>query len=320
MTSTAFDPEKKEQENQKQEKQKEKQKEIQKEKRRKENGTPFRRTLLPPSKPPMLDPTFAGPPFLLTPLRQTPNFVLFCFLKCFLVWHSEICGQVCSPLRAPPFGPPPLGPLGAPTFAGLGPTTFGPPQFRHVWPEKRFGPKAVGQKRSLFLALFQMRSGPKAVASDGGASLTSSDGPSDVTVQYFAHSYFWRRFGELFWRPRQCKFEDRLFAVMSPCCPSPRDAEVRHLRGSSQQQERNLVRDARRACFSAKVTRRVFVELPDQDRRSSGSQQCGMLRKSLCGTRDAAHDWERELGGFLKNCQARASTPKRHEESPLRSG
>ena len=175
---------------------------------------------------------------------------------------------------------------------------------KNVSGQKRCRPEAVifgaGQKRSLFLALFQMRSGPEAVASDGGASLTSSDGPSDVTVKYFAQSYSWRRFAELFRRLRQCNFEDRLFAVMSTCCASPGDTEVRHLRGSFQQQERDLVRDARGSCFFAKVTRRVFVELPEEDRGGSGSQQCGMLRKSLCGTRDAAHDWERELGGFLE--------------------
>ena len=61
-----------------------------------------------------------------------------------------------------------------------------------------------------------------------------------------------------------------------------------------------LVIAARRAYFYANATRRVYVELPERDGGRPGSQQCGMPKKSLYGTRDAAQSWERELGGFLE--------------------
>ena len=43
-----------------------------------------------------------------------------------------------------------------------------------------------------------------------------------------------------------------------------------------------LVRDVRRVYFNGKATRRVYVELPEKDGGGPSSQQCGMLRKSLC--------------------------------------
>ena len=61
-----------------------------------------------------------------------------------------------------------------------------------------------------------------------------------------------------------------------------------------------LVIDARRAYFHAKARRRVYIELPEGDGGGPGSRQCGLLGKSLYGTRDAAQNWECELGGFLE--------------------
>ena len=58
-----------------------------------------------------------------------------------------------------------------------------------------------------------------------------------------------------------------------------------------------LVIDVRRACFYAKARRRVYIELPESDGGGPGSRQCGLLRKSLHGTRDAALNGECELGG-----------------------
>ena len=49
-----------------------------------------------------------------------------------------------------------------------------------------------------------------------------------------------------------------------------------------------LVIDVRRAYFYAKARRRVYIELPEGDGGGPGSRQCGLLRKSLYGTRDAA--------------------------------
>ena len=61
-----------------------------------------------------------------------------------------------------------------------------------------------------------------------------------------------------------------------------------------------LVIDVRRAYFHAKARRRVYIELPDGDGGGSGSRQCGLERKSLRGTRDAAQNWECKHGGFLE--------------------
>ena len=63
---------------------------------------------------------------------------------------------------------------------------------------------------------------------------------------------------------------------------------------------------------------------PEEDGGGPGSQQRGLLGKSLYGTRDAAQNWERDLGGFLEELGLRrgtarsACTPKRDEESPPR--
>ena len=61
-----------------------------------------------------------------------------------------------------------------------------------------------------------------------------------------------------------------------------------------------LVIDVRRAYFYAKARRRVYIELPEGDGEGPDSRQCGLLRKSLYGTRDAPQNWECELGGFLE--------------------
>ena len=53
-----------------------------------------------------------------------------------------------------------------------------------------------------------------------------------------------------------------------------------------------LVTDVRRAYFHAKARRIVYIELPEGDGGGPGSRQCGLLRKSLYGTLDAAQNWE----------------------------
>ena len=67
-----------------------------------------------------------------------------------------------------------------------------------------------------------------------------------------------------------------------------------------------LVIDVRRAYFCAKAKRRVHIELPEGDGGGPGSRECGLLRKSLYGTRDAAQNWECELGGFLEEIGLRS--------------
>ena len=61
-----------------------------------------------------------------------------------------------------------------------------------------------------------------------------------------------------------------------------------------------MVIDVRRAYFYAKAKRTVHIELSEGDGGGPGSRQCGLLRRSLHGTRDAAQNWECELGGFLE--------------------
>ena len=57
--------------------------------------------------------------------------------------------------------------------------------------------------------------------------------------------------------------------------------------------------DIRRAYFYAQSVRKVFVELPDEDRADDGEAMCGELMFSMYGTRDAAQNWEREYSSFL---------------------
>ena len=57
--------------------------------------------------------------------------------------------------------------------------------------------------------------------------------------------------------------------------------------------------DVRRAYFYAPVRRRVYVELPPEDWQEGDENMCGRLQQSLYGTRDAAQNWEEELGSKL---------------------
>ena len=59
--------------------------------------------------------------------------------------------------------------------------------------------------------------------------------------------------------------------------------------------------DVRRAYFYAKARRRVYIELPEGDGGGQGSRQCGLPSESLYVHRDAAQNWECELGGFLED-------------------
>ena len=68
---------------------------------------------------------------------------------------------------------------------------------------------------------------------------------------------------------------------------------------SNQKETVLLVIDVRRAYFYAKARCRVYIELLAGDGGGPGSLQCGLLRKSLYGTRDA-QNWECELGGFME--------------------
>ena len=54
--------------------------------------------------------------------------------------------------------------------------------------------------------------------------------------------------------------------------------------------------DVRRAYFQANAVRDVFVELPEEDAEEG---MCGMLLKSMYGTRDAAQNWECSYVGAM---------------------
>ena len=57
--------------------------------------------------------------------------------------------------------------------------------------------------------------------------------------------------------------------------------------------------DVQRAYFYAPSRRRVSFELPPEDCPAGDEHMCGLLRYSLCGTRDAAQNWEEELASTL---------------------
>ena len=60
-----------------------------------------------------------------------------------------------------------------------------------------------------------------------------------------------------------------------------------------------LILDVRRAHFYAHALRRVFVEMPKEDPRSSQCQGVAELLKSFYGTQDAAANWEAEYSRRL---------------------
>eukprot|EP00974_Lingulodinium_polyedra_P115314 11154815-Lingulodinium_polyedra.AAC.1 len=75
----------------------------------------------------------------------------------------------------------------------------------------------------------------------------------------------------------------------------------------------------RRAYFYAEARSKVYIELPEEDQEEG---MCGRLRKSMYGTRDAAHNWEKEYVGFMKEAGFKQgiSTPCvfYHEEREIR--
>ena len=59
--------------------------------------------------------------------------------------------------------------------------------------------------------------------------------------------------------------------------------------------------NVRRAYFNAPARRKVFVELPPEDQQPGDEHMCGLLRHSLCCTRDAAENWEEQLASTLSD-------------------
>ena len=59
--------------------------------------------------------------------------------------------------------------------------------------------------------------------------------------------------------------------------------------------------DVSRAYFHAKAHRLVLVKLPAEDCSGKDDGNIELLKKFMCGTRDAASDWERDWQGHLEN-------------------
>ena len=57
--------------------------------------------------------------------------------------------------------------------------------------------------------------------------------------------------------------------------------------------------DIRRAHFTAKASREIYVDLVEEDQDDPNVKQCGLLLKSMYGTQDAAQNWEQEYSDFL---------------------
>ena len=63
-----------------------------------------------------------------------------------------------------------------------------------------------------------------------------------------------------------------------------------------------MVNDVARAFFEAPVTREVCIELPMEDlpEEEKGQDLVGLLKMSLYGARDAAANFQREVGDFMR--------------------
>ena len=68
---------------------------------------------------------------------------------------------------------------------------------------------------------------------------------------------------------------------------------------TSNQGEIIMINDIGRAFFHARVTRDVYVQLPDEDKGSGEEGLCGKLRFSMYGTRDAVQNWHNDYSQQL---------------------
>ena len=65
----------------------------------------------------------------------------------------------------------------------------------------------------------------------------------------------------------------------------------------SDEEKGIMINDVARAFFEAKATRKVCIELQDEDRTPEDERQdnVGLLQMNFCGTRDAATNWQEEV-------------------------
>ena len=62
-----------------------------------------------------------------------------------------------------------------------------------------------------------------------------------------------------------------------------------------------MINDVARAFFEAPATRKVCVELPEEDIMPNERDMVGLLGKSLYGTRDAAINFQKEVRKVMAN-------------------
>ena len=61
-----------------------------------------------------------------------------------------------------------------------------------------------------------------------------------------------------------------------------------------------MINDVSRAYFHARATRRLFIEVPAEDRLPEDGDCVGLLNWCLYGTRDAAHNWNETVAKHLE--------------------
>ena len=89
------------------------------------------------------------------------------------------------------------------------------------------------------------------------------------------------------------------------------------------QKTKLIVQDVKKACFYARATRDVYVDLP-RERERAQLGMCAKLHKSLYGTRDAALNWAQAYSeglegmGFVKEQSSPCSFY--HESWKIRTG
>ena len=67
--------------------------------------------------------------------------------------------------------------------------------------------------------------------------------------------------------------------------------------GITSEEKCNMINDVARAFFEAKATRKVCIELPEEDKTPDDLRKdnVSLLQMSLYGTRDAATNWQEEV-------------------------
>ena len=96
---------------------------------------------------------------------------------------------------------------------------------------------------------------------------------------------------------KDCRWD--LFAATPPLEALRMVVSCAASQGARGSHWRIMTHDVSRAYFYAPATRRVFVQLPPEDRKDDEQEMCGELMFSMYGTRDAALNWAQAYGEHL---------------------